>query len=84
MKVNRKIYKELKAKEHLIQSYNTKQKETDISKMYTLITKNYASYLKLYININSKTDILSSYVKDISADVRVLKTKQIFLNQEYF
>jgi hypothetical protein len=62
IKVNRKIYKELKEKEHLLHSYTPKSKDAGTNyniKMYTTISKDYTTYLKLYLNIANKTDILS-------------------------
>jgi hypothetical protein len=61
IKVNRKIYKDLKSKEHLLLSYQNKQKsETNYNiKMYMEISKAYASYVKFYLNVANKTDILS-------------------------
>ena len=61
IKVNRKIYKDLKSKEHLLHSYQNKQKsETNYNiKMYTEISKSYANYVRFYLNIANKTDILS-------------------------
>jgi hypothetical protein len=61
IKVNRKIYKELKSKEHLLHSYTAASKDQSKYniKMYTEISKAYANYIKLYVQINNKTDILS-------------------------
>lgn len=75
IKVNRKIYKELKQKEHLIHSYEKKtaDKSYDI-KMYHEISKLYCSYIKYFLNVHCKTDILCKSLAKISDDVRVLKT----------
>ena len=61
IKVNRKIYKDLKSKEHLLHPYQNKLKaETSYNiKMYADISKAYANYVKFYLNIANKTDILS-------------------------
>lgn len=61
IKVNRKIYKDLKSKEHLLHPFQSKQKaETSYNiKMYQEISKAYATYVKFYLNIANKTDILS-------------------------
>jgi hypothetical protein len=76
IKVNRKIYKELKEKEHLLHPYAAKTKEQGNynAKMYTEVSRQYAMYLKLYLNIANKTDILSKGIKNISEDVSKLKT----------
>lgn len=72
IKVNRKIYKDLKAKEHLLHPYASRSKDTakyDV-KMYTEISKGYSNYVKFYVNIANKTDILSKPMTKISEDVR--------------
>jgi hypothetical protein len=76
IKVNRKIYKELKEKEHLLHPYSAKTKEQANynAKMYSDVSRQYATYLKLYLNIANKTDILSKGIKNISEDVSKLKT----------
>lgn len=76
IKVNRKIYKDLKSKEHLLHPYQNKQKaESSYNiKMYTDISKSYANYVKFYLNIANKTDILTKAMQKISDDVRTLKT----------
>lgn len=73
IKVNRKIYKELKEKEHLIHPYASKSKDASSNysiKQYTEISKQYALYIKLYLNVANKTDILSKGMQKISDDVR--------------
>ena len=52
--------------------------------MYTDISKAYASYVKFYLNIANKTDILSKGMQKISDDVRQLGTSQILKHYEYF
>ena len=75
IKVNRKIYKDLKAKEHLLHPYASRSKEATYNiKIYTEISKNYSNYVKFYVNIANKTDILSKPMTKISEDVRELKT----------
>jgi hypothetical protein len=85
IKVNRKIYKDLKSKEHLLHPYQNKKAETDYNlKMYTEISRVYADYIKFYLNIACKTDILAKGMQKISDDVRALRTKDILLHYEYF
>lgn len=85
IKVNRKIYKDLKAKEHLLHPYTSRAKDTKYdTKMHTEISKNYSTYVKFYINIANKTDILSKPMTKISDDVRQLKTADILKHYEYF
>jgi hypothetical protein len=87
IKVNRKIYKDLKSKEHLLHSYQRKDKveKGDYNiKMYSDISKAYANYVKFYLNIANKTDILSKGMQKISDDVRQLGTSQILKHYEYF
>jgi hypothetical protein len=86
IKVNRKIYKDLKAKEHLLHPYQSRAKDQSAynTKMYTEISKNYSNYLKFYVSVNSKTDILSKALSKISDDVHALKTEDILKNYEYF
>jgi hypothetical protein len=85
IKVNRKIYKDLKAKEHLLHPYASRAKDTTYNiKIYTEISKNYSNYVKFYVNIANKTEILSKPMTKISEDVRELKTNDILKNYEYF
>ena len=71
IKVNRKIYKDLKSKEHLLHPYTSKtQKAAEYNvKMYTELSKNYSNYVKFYVNIANKTDILSKPMSKISDEV---------------
>jgi hypothetical protein len=87
IKVNRKIYKELKEKEAMLLPYSSKQKDATSNyniKTYTDISKLYTSYIKLYNNIANKTDILAKGMANISNDVRQLRTSQILRHYEYF
>lgn len=86
IKVNRKIYKDLKAKEHLLHPYTSKSKDVNAYnvKMYTEISKLYSNYVKFYINIANKTDILTKPMAKISDDVRALRTSEILKHYEYF
>jgi hypothetical protein len=86
IKVNRKIYKELKDKEHLLHPFQSKSKDAANynCKMYTDISKLYSNYIKLYVNVAAKTDILSKAIKNISEDVSMLRTSQILKHGEYF
>jgi hypothetical protein len=52
--------------------------------MHVEILKQYSSYVKFYVNIANKTDILSKPIAKISEDVRALQTKEILKNYEYF
>lgn len=52
--------------------------------MYTEISKQYSDYVKFYINIANKTDILSKPIQKISEDVRALSTSDILRHYEYF
>ena len=76
IKVNRKIYKDLKSKEHLLHPYQSSAKaEASYNvKMYEEISKSYAKYVKFYLNIANKTDILSISILQISYDVQKLTT----------
>lgn len=85
IKVNRKIYKDLKAKEHLLHPYSSRAKDVKYDiKMHTEISKSYSNYVKFYVNIANKTDILSKPMTKISEDVRLLKTADILKHYEYF
>jgi hypothetical protein len=85
IKVNRKIYKDLKSKEHLLEPYSNKAKEQTYNiKMYTDLSKMYTSYVKYYCNIANKTDILAKGMQKISDDVSALRTSQILKHGEYF
>lgn len=85
IKVNRKIYKDLKSKEHLLHPYNKKNPENKYNiKMYTEISRQYASYVKFYLNVSCKTDILCKGLKTIQSDVSALKNAEILKHYEYF
>jgi hypothetical protein len=43
--------------------------------MYTEISKGYSEYIKFYLNIANKTDILAKGMQKISDDVRALSTR---------
>ena len=86
IKVNRKIYKDLKSKEHLLHPYTSRSKDQSSYniKMYTEISKAYSNYVKFYVNIANKTDILTKPMANISDDVRELTTTEILKHYEYF
>lgn len=86
IKVNRKIYKDLKSKEHLLHPYQCRSKDAPSynTKMYMEISKLYANYVRFYANISNKTDILSKPIAKISDDVRELETIDILKHYEYF
>jgi len=48
--------------------------------MQVEISKEYSLYLKAYINVNNKTDILSKAINNISADIANLKTASLMQN----
>jgi hypothetical protein len=52
--------------------------------MYTELSKQYSNYVKFYLNVSCKTDILTKGLKTISTDVAALKTAEILKNYEYF
>ena len=75
IKVNRKIYKELKEKDSMLHPFAAKKSQgTYDVKMYTEISKLYANYIKAYTTVANKTDILAKGMQKISDDVRQLKT----------
>jgi len=85
IKVNRKVFKDLKAKEHLLHPYQKPNPDNNYNtKMYLEISKQYATYVKFYLNVSVKTDILCKGLKTISSDVAQLKTSEILKNYEYF
>lgn len=87
IKVNRKIYKELKDKEHLLHPFQSKAKDATSNyniRQQTEISKQYSVYLKLYLNIAVKTDVLTKVMKNISDEVHKLDTRQILRNAEFF
>lgn len=86
IKVNRKIYKDLKSKEHLLHPYAARTKDAPNynQKMYMEISKSYANYLKFYVNVANATDILAKPIAKISDDVRELRTADILKNYEFF
>lgn len=86
IKVNRKIYKELKEKENLLHSYQPKNKGNMNydTKMITDISRLYSNYIKLYTTVANKTDILSKGMQKMSEEVRALRSSQIIKNGDYF
>lgn len=85
IKVNRKIYKELKHNEIKLLPYTPKKDTNNISSLtYAKITDKYANYIKLYLNVNCKTEILSKGMQKINDDVSKLKSAQLLKHYEYF
>lgn len=85
IRINKKVIKDLKLKEHLLHHYNKKGAAQKYSgKMYLEISKMYSTYLKYYINVCYKTEILARPLGQLSGDVRKLKNNEIFKNYEYF
>jgi len=85
IRINKKIVKDLKLKEHLLHSYQKKGATNKYSgKMYTEISKMYATYLKYYINVCNKTDIMAKPISNLSDDVRSLRNSEILKNYELF
>lgn len=85
IKVNRKIYKDLKSKEHLLHPYQNKKAESNYNtKMYAEISKQYSTYVKFYATVANKTDILAKAMGRISDDVADLKTADILKHYELF
>lgn len=52
--------------------------------MYLEISKMYSTYIKYYINVCNKTDILTKPISNLSDDVRKLRNSEILKNYEYF
>ena len=75
IKVNRKIIKDLKQKEHLMHPYQSKKADSKYNiKMFMEVSKHYSSYIKFYLNVSLKTDILCKSLGSISDEVRSLST----------
>jgi len=53
-------------------------------KQITDISKAYSTYIKFYLNVSIKTDILCKSLGSISDDVRNLSDSQILKNYEFF
>lgn len=53
-------------------------------KTITDISKNYSNYIKYYLNVSIKTDILCKSLGSIPDDVRNLSDSQILKNYEHF
>lgn len=85
IKVNRKVFKDLKQKEHLIISFDKKNADAKYNdKMYKEITKQYATYVRFYLNVACKTDILTKESKKVSDHVRTLSGAKILQHYEMF
>jgi hypothetical protein len=55
--------------------YQSKKADSKYNiKMFTEISKHYASYIKFYLNVSIKTDILCKSLGSISDEVRSLST----------
>ena len=52
--------------------------------MYKEITKQYATYVRFFLNVSCKTDILCKESKKISDHVRTLSDTQILKHYEMF
>ena len=84
IKVNRKIFKEMKEKEHLLHPYENKKETKELNKTYMAISKMYVLYMKSFLQVACKTDILAKRMTRIAEEVHILKTNQILKNSEYF
>lgn len=84
IKVNRKIYKEMKEKEHLLHPYECKKENKEMIRTYMNISKLYVQYIKLFLQVANKTDILTKRMTRMTEEVHVLKTQQILKNSEFF
>ena len=75
IKVNRKIYKAMKEQSAMMNSYQPKVKDASTNyniKMYSEISRLYCNYIKVYVVVANKTDILSKAMNSISDDVAQL------------
>ena len=75
----------MKKNEHLLYPYEKKNPDNKYDiKMYMDISKQYAIYIKYYMNTCIKTDILVKPRKKLAEEVRNLTTAQMLKNYEFF
>jgi len=60
----------------MLGTYQAKAKDASNynTKMYVEVSRQYSNYIKVYVTVSNKTDILSKGMKNISDDVRTLST----------
>ena len=64
----------MKKKEHLIHSYQNKKADTNFQvRMHCEILRQYATYVKGYLGVANKTDILAKSMQKLSDEVAQLK-----------
>lgn len=52
--------------------------------MYLEISKMYSTYLKYYLNVCVKSDVLAKPISTLSDEIRALRNNEIYKNYEYF
>ena len=84
-RVNRKVIRDLKKNEHLLHPYQKKNPDNKYNiRMFMEISKQYAVYIKYYMNTCMKTDIMVKPRKGFSEEVRKLNISEILQNYAYF
>ena len=84
-RVNRKVIRDLKKNEHLLHPYQKKNPDNKYNiRMFMEISRQYAIYIKYYMNTCMKTDIMVKPRKGFSDEVRNLSMTEILKNYEYF
>lgn len=86
IKVNRKIYRDLKEREHLLHPYEPKPgKEPGMAcRTYAEISQSYTNYLKVFLGLAHKTDILTKRMNRLTEEVHALRDVQLLKNSEHF
>jgi len=85
IKVNRKIIKDLSAKSHLLHPYQKKNPDGKYNiKMFVELSKQYSNYVKFYLKVCTNTEIMCKGLKNISNEVRALRTVEILKHYEFF
>lgn len=83
--LSKSISRELKEKVEIFTHF--KKKPTDNtydSKMNVLLTQLYCDYMKMLISFNTKSEVLTVRISEVTRKVKKMKTKDLFFHYESF
>ena len=83
--INKAICKKLQKNTQLLKGYQNKNPSDKFDiKMYLDMSNKYTTYLKYYIEVCMKTDLLTNPTKTFADEIRRLPTSELLGNYDYF
>ena len=82
--INKAICKKLQKNVQLLKGYQNRNTEKFDIKMYVDMSSKYTNYLKYYIEVCMKTDLLTDPTKTFADEIRKLPTAELLGNYDYF